>query len=281
MLIYALDAQGRLVPSWKAIPGKTYYCPCCGATVRVKKSKKGNLFFFCFHSHHEEKDCKNLANQLADCEPGDLNIHSILIAAMRKPAEEPKKPRGPREKGPKKPTANLTTMWQLWASGIPHGDPDMPVQGGVLSDFIIGPRAFERCLADGNDIGRRVIVAKPDRPLSDQRIRFCCRWEQKTNGSIVKCRKYLVVRFNDADMFTYFRDRLFASKETENKAIWYSQYKWVMLVGNWHAVAKIECKQFCRRCREGEACNGMQIAECHTRTQIYIPTNKDNCISLK
>jgi hypothetical protein len=167
-------------------------------------------------------------------------------------------------------------MRLLWMAGIPFAEPDMPVHGGVLADFLIGPRAFAQYLADGSDIGQRIIVAKPDRPLSGHRIRFLCDWPIDENSKTPDFKKYFVVQFDTAKDFWYYCNQMIDQRKTDGETLWCPKFEWVMLAGDWHAVDKTECKKTCYKCQRVANCYGMQYAEFHSRNQIYIPDTRQN-----
>lgn len=281
MLIYALNSRGRLVSSRNAEPGVDYYCPCCGAVVRLRISSKGNPFFFCHHSRHTEPDCARFAKNLADTIHDNVDVRTIMLNAIRIPGDDPGGPHGPGGGGgPHRPENALTTMRRLWVAGIPFADPDMPVHGGVLSDYLIGPNAFAKCFGDNSDIGRRIIVARPDRLLSKHRIRFRCDFSNIENSETPNVIKYFVLQFSKPEDLWYCCNQLFNQIKIDGKTIWQSKYKWVMLAGDWHAEDKSECTQFCYRCEWGDNCNGMQCAECYTRSQFFIPRYQQNRIDV-
>ena len=276
MLKFAFDCYHRLIPSDKAKHGEDYYCPCCGVIVRLKISKNGVPFYFCLRSKHTETDCAEFAERLSDYATDDINVRAIMLNMIRVPG--PQGPHGPGHGGgPHGPAEGLTTMRLLWMAGIPFAEPDMPVHGGVLADFLIGPRAFSQYLAGDSDIGQRIIVAKPDRPLSGHRIRFRCDWlASKSDESPPEYRKYFVVQFDDPDNFWNYCNHLFDQSKADNKALWSPKFEWVMLAGDWHAVEKAECTQTCYQCQRVANCYGMQQAEFLSRNQIYIPDTRQN-----
>jgi hypothetical protein len=266
MLKFAFDRHRRLIPSGKAEHGVDYYCPCCGVIVRLKVSKNGVPFYFCLRGTHGEPDCAEFAERLSDYATDDINVRTIMLNMIRVP--------GPQ--GPHGPAAGLTTMRLLWMAGIPFAEPDMPVHGGVLADFLIGPRAFAQYLADGSDIGQRIIVAKPDRPLSGHRIRFLCDWPIDENSKTPDFKKYFVVQFDTAKDFWYYCNQMIDQRKTDGETLWCPKFEWVMLAGDWHAVDKAECKKTCYKCQRVANCYGMQYAEFHSRNQIYIPDTRQN-----
>lgn len=278
MLKFAFDRHRRLIPSDKAKHGVDYYCPCCGVIVRLKVSKNGVPFYFCIRGKHTETDCAEFAERLSDYATDDINVRTIMLNMIRVPGPQgPQGPHGPRHGGgPHGPAEGLTTMRLLWMAGIPFAEPDMPVHGGLLADFMIGPRAFAQYLANGSDIGQRIIVAKPDRPLSGQRIRFCCDWPIDEDRKSPKVKKYFVVKFDTAKDFWYFCNLMIDRQKTVKGTMWRPKYEWVMLAGDWHAVEKAECTQTCKQCQRSANCYGMQQTEFHSRNQIYIPDTRQN-----
>lgn len=157
----------------------------------------------------------------------------------------------------------------------------MDVEGGKLSDFLIGPRAFNSHLCGAGDIGQRIIVAKPDRPLSGYRIRFCCDCPMDENSKTPDFKKYFVVHFDTAEDFWHYCNQMFDQSKNEKKTMWCPKYEWVMLAGDWHAVGKAECTQTCYQCQHGVNCHGMQYSEIANRNQIYIPDTRKNRIAKK
>jgi hypothetical protein len=279
MLKFAFDRHRRLIPSDKAEHGMDYYCPCCGVIVRLKISKNGVPFYFCLRGKHTETDCAEFAERLSDYATDDINVRTIMLNMIRVPG--PQGPHGPGHGGgPRGHAEGLTTMRLLWMAGIPYAEPDMPIHGGVLADYLIGPKAFARYLSNDGDIGKRIIMAMPEKVLSGNRIRFRCPWLVSVAGKVVIDNKRLTLRFADADTFYVFRNSLF-SENSSNELV--PQYQYVLIAGNWNSVSHDDCKSICYKCKYGEykckyseRCQGMLVADCHTAEQIYVPDTQRN-----
>lgn len=275
MLKFALDKAGGLINCNLAGHGVDYYCPCCGAIVRLKISKNGVPFFFCHHSKHTETNCAKLAEKVIDFDPNDIDVGKIMIGMMHIPATRgPGHPHGPGPKGPYKPATELTSMHQLWASGIPYGEPDMPVHNGILADYLIGPKSFKKYLVNCEELGTRIIMAMPEKVFSNNRIRFICPWMETENGRLVNDNMRLTIHFADPEIFTKRRDDIFAVAEHGE---WIPRYQYVLIAADWHLVSRDECQGYCYKCRNGARCRGMLTAECHSAGQIYIPRTPRNC----
>ncbi len=278
MLKFAFNRRGCLVPSNEATHGEDYWCPCCGAVVRLKISKRGVPFFFCCHSVHTEKDCAWFAEQMTDYATDDINIRSIMIGMIREPGDGPQDHPKLGKKGPQKPVVGLTTMHRLWMVGVPYGDPDMPVHGGRLVDYLIGPKAFREHLSGNDQIGQRIIMAMPEKILSRNRIRFRCPWVNFVSGKTVYDNKRLTLCFSDSELFERNCSNMFVKNDSGDLV---SQYQYVLIAADWRNITKSECGTYCYKCRHGSLCCGMLVAECNSTKQIYVPRTHKNQLMIK
>lgn len=274
MLKFAFDAKGSLISSDQAEHGVDYTCPCCGAVVRLRISHTGSPFYFCHHSKHHMRDCATLAENLNDYDPCDIDVKKIMVDMLHIMCSKgPGTPHGPGQHHPPKPTAGLTSMHQLWLAGIPYAEPDMPVRGGVLADFLIGPKAFKKYLISTNGLGERIIMAMPEKILSENRIRFLCPWLSADDDRLVDDGKRLTLHFADACTFEKICNYLFRESGTNaGKA----RYHYVLIAAVWDRVPIDACRSYCFKCRNGKKCQGMLSAECHSSGQIYIPRTPKN-----
>lgn len=279
-MIGALDEYGYYVFGEDAIARKDYFCPNCDGPMRTRPSPKGLIHFFGRNGAHTEAGCAELTRILEAFDPRKFGFGAKLAQLLRSPGLPPDGPGG-GPGGGNNGGNRVPILKLLWVAGLQYASPDMDVEGGKLSDFLIGPRAFNSHLCGAGDIGQRIIVAKPDRPLSGYRIRFCCDCPMDENSKTPDFKKYFVVHFDTAEDFWHYCNQMFDQSKNEKKTMWCPKYEWVMLAGDWHAVGKAECTQTCYQCQHGVNCHGMQYAEIANRNQIYIPDTRKNRIAKK
>lgn len=284
---FALSKDGVLVPAHDAIGGIDYYCPHCYATLRVRKCIVRLPHFFLFNDTHKTSDCGNLEKEhIALRSPILINPEKFARTIMtpRLPKTDtdklpdPKKRKDPLSSKEMLPPNSLR---QLIVCGVQFMDPSTPIEGGILSDVYIGPKAYGRCFKANENLNFRVIDLWLLNAYNGK-IRYIANFTY--GGHLYRCIFELHV---DASLdFDSLANKLFQTYHVSyGRKIWVkAKYKSVTVAGDWTAVGTQHCQAHCSLCKKSDKsankeriCLGMWTAQLTHLEQLYytdLPNNR-------
>lgn len=269
-LFIALDSEGKPVTAEEAESGMDHKCICCGALMRPRKCIARAPHFFLYGDKHKSRDCAELENERTAMRvPALLDAEKFARAVMK-----PRSHKGPVKGGGggHKPSDHKEMLppnciRQLIACGVRAMDPSSPIEGGVLSDVYVGPKAYEKCIVANEGLGFRAVDLWLDSAV-DGRIRYVAVWDYKD----AHYRSFFEHTVSDDLIFEEIADELFQERRYYyGRTLWVKpRFKTVTVAGIWETIARSVCTTACNNCKNAKrVCRGLWSAPLERKGQIY------------
>ncbi len=291
MIVYAFDSKDpdrkKLVPAQDAVPGKPYYCPFCGVSVRICKYANKRPFFRVLPNvQHLSAACGKIdADDIIvrdiDLLDPDAFIQRLMRMLQKKGGTSNRKrsSNNHSENSDVDHELSPSSLDQLYGAGIDKLDPNTPIKGGKkVSDVLITFNHYHTALEGHPILGRRALELRPECAYNGM-IKFVCYWTRR-NGE--KVRRYFELIIPDqclyqkAVMDLFDVEGPFMCKKFYNMA----KYKLAVVAAEWEPVSEQECHQYCTMCKDPGKylCLGAMRGYLYNMRQIYCPDIPNNHI---
>jgi hypothetical protein len=272
MFIAALDSEGKMVKAIDAIPGVDYYCPHCGARMRVRRYHNKVAHFYAPDSHHYQF-----------CEVVEREKYIIRTPAkvnkkktMKRILTEPSGGGGGGGGGggddlPDRTIREMaaSTLEQMYLNNYFTLPADDPIEDGVISDLCLSYWNFPDFLASGEPLGGRILLVQPHNAYGNY-VRFLIYWKNPNGGHF---RHFLHLHVADPAQFEELAKMLFFEC---NRGKWSKRrYDAVVIGGDWKFIEQGDCGQICPFCKDSNTkCTGTHMAHYTSPRQIFCPEIK-------
>lgn len=271
--------DGSFITANEAESGVDYYCPHCGARMRVRKCTSRRNHFCLFQDYHRDSACKVIEQE----KNVYRDVARLSVNGFQKSLRHTS-PQGGRGKsgGKGKPQGEKTLppngLRQLVACGANKMDPNTPIEGGVLWDLLITPKSYYQIPNLQGSMGFRVIELWL-RAVLDYHFRYVIHWDYKGKAYCMffdhKATEELATELADQ----YFHDK---KERTYGPPYWTNaKFNSVFVAGAWHYLSWDECRKICNQCtngltKDGRRCLGMWSADMDGKGCIYAAGHPNN-----
>lgn len=257
-----------------------YICPGCGIDLTIGRSSLGNYHGRIFPGRDHKPECTsrplvNNRNKNIDIEMTDIDLldSEIMTPPKRGTGTGGGGPRGPGVDNEKR--TSLKSLRDFYVMGLCEARDFVLKERLHLRDVMLNRRTMSTVMHDNKNIGKRVVMVKPDLVLEDTlTIRFCGATYIGNGENAEKVLKVFELTFSDKDKFRDYVRKIYDTIEKpDGKKRHVAKYDKVLLYGRWSALDFDACKAACKKKCTGQwRCTGYQHAECVVpQHQIYCP----------
>lgn len=277
-LLYALNANGEVVPARNGVSGEKYSCPVCNCPVHLRVTQSGKHIFARYPGcQHTDGRCITYEAMPQKHTFDNMDPEQFIISLCRRIPEKERAVHESQNTNDNSTRAgneeedikilNFTSLKQIY-NEIMFLDGGVTQRNNKISDYVVTHKSFLQVFRErGIDLGARIIH---------------CRYsgfESKHNAllfDVFDMKQGVFVRFSllftKKDDFIKYRDKFVEFRRAENgTAKFYNLHEAqdvLLACDEWAYIGNQNCKNNCQK--SCEKCRGMYQAVFTNSKQLFL-----------
>ena len=279
-LLYAINANGEVVPARNGVSGEKYSCPVCNCSVHLRVTQSGKHIFVRYPgSQHTDGRCISYEAMPKKHTFDNVDPEKFILSLCRRVPEKNKAVHESKESTENHAhvssdeddikTLNFTSLKQIY-NEIDFLDGSITQGNYKISDYVVTHKSFLQVFHDkGIDLRARIIH---------------CRYsgfDAKHNAllfDVFDKKQRVFVRFSllftKKEDFIKYRDKFGEFRRAENNTVkFYKLHEAqdvLLACDEWAFIGNQNCKNNCQKDSSCEKCRGMYQAVFTNSKQIFL-----------
>jgi hypothetical protein len=274
-LLYAIDANGKIIHAENAKAGVRYKCPVCGCDMHVSTTQTGKRIFVRYPgTEHTNSTCITYESKLIRHTFDDIDPEKFILSLCRASTKKGDQnitehsnangsTRGSPDSDEDIKTSPFTSLKQIdeeyfFING--YADQGQHKISDIVLSYKSDPEVF---LGENHDLGARIIRCLYFKYHPNKNALLFDLFSKANDYSVVIC-----LFFPNERHFKEVRKKFVYQKEQENGTSKYVKHEALIAYDKWRFINKKDCKNLCGKTSCGN-CKGMYQAIYKNPKQIY------------